>query len=286
MLRSVFSRPRLGRGPGDRRTACRALAIGVWVWCLATDGVFAADPKDPLESARVLYNQRQFQAAIEAAEEVVKQLPARADSANLVAARAYLEQYRETAVPDDLASARHRLRSLNPEGFNATERIEFVVGLGEILFFDGAPGAAAAIFGSVLAGPDTLTPAARDGLLDWWASSVDRDARRLPDIERRAIYQRVLDRMHLEVAANPGSTAAAYWLAAAAWGQGDLNAAWDAALAAWVRAILASDRDAALRGDLDRLVLRGIIPDRAKATAQPVDVLAAEWTRFKEQWTK
>lgn len=286
MLRSVFSRPRLARGTGARRAAFRVLAMGVWVWSVAPVDLFAADPKDPLEPARVLYNQRQFQEAIAAAEEVVQQLPSRADSANLVAARAYLEQYRETAVPADLASARDRLRSLNPGTFTPTERIEFVIGLGEILFFDGAPGAAAAIFGSVLAGPETLSPVARDGLLDWWASSVDRDARRQPDIERRAIYQRVLDRMQLEVAANPGSTAAAYWLAAAAWGQGDLNAAWDAALAAWVRAVLASDRDAALRGDLDRLVLRGIIPDRAKATAQPVDVLAAEWTRFKEQWTR
>jgi hypothetical protein len=283
MLRSVSLRRRAG---GGWPTAWRAVAIGLWVSCAAAADARAADPKDPLEPARVLYNQRQFQAAIAAAEEVVEQLPARADSANLVAARAYLEQYRETAVPDDLASARDRLRSLNPEGFSPSERVEFVIGLGEILFFDGAPGAAASIFGSVLVGPETLTAEARDGLLDWWASSVDRDARRHPDIERRAMYQRVLDRMQLEVAANPGSTAAAYWLAAAAWGQGDLTAAWDAALAAWVRAALARDRDSILRGDVDRLVLRGIIPDRARATAQPIDVLAAEWTRFKEQWAK
>jgi hypothetical protein len=33
-------------------------------------------------------------------------------------------------------------------------------------------------------------------------------------------------------------------------------------------------------------MLRGIIPDRAKATAQPADLLRAEWERFKERWTK
>jgi hypothetical protein len=33
-------------------------------------------------------------------------------------------------------------------------------------------------------------------------------------------------------------------------------------------------------------VLRGIIPDRARATAQPVDVLRAEWVRFKERWSR
>ncbi len=138
--------------------------------------------------------------------------------------------------------------------------MEYVIGLGETLFFDGAPGAAAAIFGAVLAGPDFLTPAARDGLLDWWASAIDRDARRQADIERRAMYQKILDRMEVEVGANPSSTAASYWLAAAARGQGDLTVAWDAALAGWVRAGLSLDENADLRGDIDRLVLRGDHP--------------------------
>ena len=70
--------------------------------------------------------------------------------------------------------------------------------------------------------------------------------------------------MEDELATHPGSGAAAYWLAAAARAQGDLQAAWDAALAGWVRATLTVDRGAALRADLDRLVLRAIVPDRAK----------------------
>ncbi len=271
---------------GFRRADAWSIALAACLSFLSATQVDAADPRDPLEPARVFYNQRQFEAAIAAAEEAAEQVPARADSASLIAARAYLEQYRESAVSDDLSSARDRLRRLNPDGFNPTERVEYVIGLGEVLFFDGAPGAAATIFGSVLAGSDTLSPAARDGLLDWWASAVDRDARRQPDIERRAMYQRVIDRMHLEGGKNPSSTAAAYWLAAAAWGQGDHNAAWDASLAAWVRAALSTERNAELRGDIDRLVLRGIIPDRAKVTAQPVDVLRGEWERFKEQWTR
>jgi hypothetical protein len=233
----------------------------------------------------VLYNQRDYTAALAAAEEAA-QTPARTDSANLIAARAYLERYRESAASEDLTNARDHLRALNTDGFSPTERAEYVIGLGEALFFDGAHGAAAAIFGSVLAGPDFLTPEARNGLLDWWASAIDRDARRQPDIERRAMYQRILDRMEFEAGANPGSTAALYWLAAAAWGQGNMAAAWDAALAGWVRAGLTSDQNADLRGDIDRLVLRGIIPDRAKATAQPVDALRTEWERFKERWTR
>jgi len=31
-------------------------------------------------------------------------------------------------------------------------------------------------------------------------------------------------------------------------------------------------------------VLRAIVPDRARATAQPPDLLRAEWERFKESW--
>ena len=83
---------------------------------------------------------------------------------------------------------------------------------------------------------------------------------------------RIRQRMDEELASHPGSGAAAYWIAAAARAQGDLQAAWDAAQAGWVRARLASDKGAALRADLDRLVLRAIVPDRAKATAQSAGV--------------
>jgi hypothetical protein len=263
----------------------RPLVLGLALAMACMAGHAAAQSRDPLERARVLYNQREFTAALAAAEEAA-QNPERADSANLIAARAYLERYRQSAASEDLTNARDHLRALNTEGFSPTERVEYVIGLGEALFFDGAPGAAASIFGAVLAGPDFLTPVARDGLLDWWASAIDRDARRHPDIERRAMYQKILDRMEIEVGANPGSAAASYWLAAAAWGRGDLAAAWDASVAAWVRGGLSTDQNADLRGDIDRLVLRGIIPDRAKATAQPAEVLRVEWERFKERWSR
>lgn len=273
-----------------RAMAARRSSSALWpailalAWCLVGPSL-AAQSRDPLERARILYNQRQYTEALAAAEEAAR-TPARADSANLIAARAILERYRESAAAEDLTNARDRLRTLNTEGFSPTERVEYVIGLGEALFFDGLPGPAAAIFGAVVAGPDFLTPAARDGLLDWWASAIDRDARRQPDIERRAIYQRILDRMEVELGANPGSAAASYWLAAGAWGRGDLSAAWDAALAGWVRAGLTSDQNADLRGDLDRLMLRGIIPERAKATAQPIDIVRADWERFKERWSR
>jgi hypothetical protein len=51
-----------------------------------------------------------------------------------------------------------------------------------------------------------------------------------------------------------------------------------------VRAPLAPDRGAALRADIDRFVLRALIPDRAKVSAQPPQALQQEWERFKERW--
>jgi hypothetical protein len=100
------------------------------------------------------------------------------------------------------------------------------------------------------------------------------------------VYQKMRARLEDELALHPGSGAAAYWLAAAARAQGDLQAAWDAALAGWVRAPLAPDRGAQLRGDLDRLVTSAIVPERAKALAQPPDNIRGDWERFKERWTK
>jgi hypothetical protein len=243
-----------------------------------------ADKVDALARARTLYNQRQFEAAVNAAEQA-RLVAAHADSADLIAARAYLERFRESAASDDLTNARDRLRRLDPQRLAPRERGEFMMGLAEALFFDGSYGAAASLFESMLsrAGGE---PDARDRVLDWWASAIDRDARLRTDLDRQSWYSRIRERMQSELGAQPGSAAASYWLALAARGQGDLQAAWDAAQAAWLRAPLAADRGEALRADIDRLVLSAIVPERAKATAQPPDQLKLEWERFKERWKK
>lgn len=256
--------------------------VSAWlIWTPLTAPAVADD--DSLARARALYNERQFEAAVSAAEQA-RLLPSRANAADLVAARAYLERYRDSRASDDLTNARERFRRLNPGGFTARERTEYIVGLGETLFFDGAFGAAATVFDSVLQGHDTLTADARERVLDWWATSVDRDAKPRPENERLSAYQRIRGRMADELARIAESGAAAYWLAAAARGQGDLQGAWDAAQAAWVRAPLSADRAEALRADLDLLVVRGIVPDRARALAQPVDALRLQWEQFKERW--
>ncbi len=236
-----------------------------------------------MAEARVLYNERRFEAAVNAAERA-RLLPGRADSADLIAARAHLEWFRERAAPDDLTNARTRLARLDPQRFAPRERVEYLVGLGEMLYFEDAYGAASALFASALDAADGLASDARERVLDWWGNALDCDARPRPEIDRHGIYERMRERMHAELALRPGSGTAAYWLAAASRGQGDLQSAWAAVEAGWVRARLTTDRGAALRVDLDHLMLRAIVPERARMLGQPSESLRSEWERFKERW--
>lgn len=264
--------------------AVRRVAIS-WLILVSVFSARAAAADDPLARARLLYNQRQFEAAVSAAEQA-RLTASRADAADLVAARAYIERFRESSASDDLTNARERLRRLDPQRFPARERVEYIVGLGETLFFDGSFGAAAGVFESVLKGGDALAGDARERVLDWWATAIDREAKPRSESERQAVYQRIRARMEEELASHSGSGAAAYWVAAAARAQGDLQGAWDAAQAGWVRAPLAADGGAALRADLDLLMVRGIVPDRAKALAQPAETLRTQWEQFKEKWKR
>jgi len=258
-----------------------AFLAGVGVPVAAADDRTTAD----LARARQLYNMRDFAGAVTAAE-AARKAPERADSANLIAARALLERFRESASPDDLTSARERLRSLSPERLADRERLEYVVGLGETLYFEDAPGSAAQLFESVLDTPPASLVDGRDRVLDWWASAVESQARSRPEVERQALYRGVRTRMREELATRPDSTTAAYWVVAAARGQGDLPGAWDAACAAWARATLAPDHGAELRGDLDRLVMRAVIPERARTTNQAPETLLQEWAAFKARWNR
>ena len=261
----------------------RVCAVSAALFLACALPLAAAD--DPLSRARLLYNQGQFEAAINAAEEA-RLTPARADAADLVAARAYLERFSASAAAGDLVNARDRLKRIDPQRFLPAERAEYVVGLGEALFFEGSFGAAADVLEPIVQSHDALAGDARERVLDWWASALDREAKPRPEMERQGVYLRIRGRMEEELAAHPGSSAAAYWLAAAARAQGDVQAAWDAAMAGWVRAPLASDKGTALRTDLDRLVLRAIVPDRARATAQTPESLRQQWEAFKQRWDR
>lgn len=257
-------------------------AIGLVLFLAGGGAAAAAD--DGLARARQLYNERRFEAAVLAAEEA--RTPERSDSVDLITARAFLERFRESASVDDLTTARERLRRLNPDRLNPGERVEYLVGLGEHLFLDGLPGAAANIFDNVLTSAPALSTQSRERVLDWWAHALDLEARPLGELDRHPFYQRVRERMRDELSMNPASAVAPFWLAAAASGQGDQRAAWDAALAAWVRAPLNDDRGGELRSQLDRLVLEVIVPQRARAQAQSPEVFQQEWEAFKSRWSR
>ena len=273
---------RTGRGPRVRRPG---FPILVMVAVMST----GAAQQSALVRARQLYNQQQYDAAIDAAVEARKSA-ASVDVASLVFARAHLERFRLTANAVDLVAARDALRQVNSTRLTSSERIELLIGLGEMLYLDDRCGAAAEQFDLAVAQIDRADPNAGRAL-EWWASALDRQAQLDPATDQQALYALILRRMEDELRRDAGSAVASYWVAAAARGVGDLQRAWDAAIAGWVRARLAGDRSVALRADLDRLVRQAVIPERARQTASPGDpqqaaaTMRAEWDRIKEQWT-
>src|SRR6188474_3450491 len=132
--------------PSSVMHVVRALLVVAAV--LAGGGIVsAADRPDPLARARTLYNQGDFAGALAAVDEA--RSVARPDAADLIAARAYLERFRESANADDLTNARDLLRRVDTQQLSPLERSELVIGLGETLYFDDAPGAAAQLFDTV-----------------------------------------------------------------------------------------------------------------------------------------
>lgn len=246
---------------------------------------------DPMERALRLYNAGSYDEAIEAARAVADRPDTRAAS-RLLVGRALLERHRASAAPEDLAEARQALRGIETDALTDRQRVDLVIGLGEALYLDGDYRAAAALLGSALGQVVWLSPAGREQLADWWATAMDRYAQtRAPD-ERATVYTEIERRLGAHLEQFPDSSAAPYWSAAAALARGELELAWDLAVAAWVRAPFTADRGAALRADIDRLVVRAIVPERVRRLPGNPDAetaansLLAEWELTKEKWTQ
>jgi hypothetical protein len=253
---------------------------------LATIG--AGPQHDELVRARQLYNQRQYSLAIDSAT-TARRTPQQADAATLIVARSLLERFRTEAAADDLEAARTELQQIRPAGLSPSDQAELVIALGELLYLDDQPGAAAVEFERALDRVDPKT-ASRERVLDWWASAVDRQAQMRPDTDRAPLYLRIVARMEDELRRNDASAVASYWLVAGTRGSGDLERAWDAAFAAWARASFTGDRRAQLRADLDQIVTQAIIPERARqlapagGAAQSTAAMRAEWDALKQVW--
>jgi hypothetical protein len=246
--------------------------------------------QDALGEARRLYNSADYEGA-ERALRVALQQPGQANSARVILGRVQLERFRRSADPGHLAEAREALTAVDPAPLDERERLELTIGFGEALFLEDRFAAAAEMLAPVLDRASVLGGSAHERVLDWWATAVDRYAQGRPAAERPMHYQRIDARMREELASDPGLGVASYWQVAAARASGDLERAWASAMAAWVRASLARDRGAALRGDLERLMLQGIIPERAariapRDPASTITGLTNEWQAFKASWSR
>jgi len=260
---------------------------------LLTVAILGAAPviaADPLAEARRSYNLGEYDTARKYASEALK-VPSTVESARLVLGRAHLELYRRSADGEDLTAAREALRAVNAELLDRRERVELTVGIGECLFLEDKFGTAAEVFEPALDSSTILGPAAHERVLDWWATSLDRLALSRARDAREPLYTRIIARMEKELIEDPSSAPAAYWVAAARRGTGNLDRALAAAQAGWITATHGRDRGAALRADLDRLVIQGIIPEQA-IKLQPRDPkpliagMVAEWEALKAAWTK
>jgi hypothetical protein len=241
-----------------------------------------------LAKARTHYNLRQFDDAISAAE-VARRVPELADRAAIVLARAHLERYRERADPADLSAAREALGAIRAAGLDARDQVELVLALGQSLFLEDDFGAAADMFESGLRRAVATDGELAEAMLEWWGSAVERQAGAAAREGRVAVFGRLATRMRDEIGRDPTSAAANYWSVVALRGAGEAERAWDGAVAAWVRARLIGSRAPALRADLDRLVLQGIVPDRVKhlpldQRAAAESQLKADWELVKEKW--
>ena len=252
------------------------------------DSTWAADL---LAEARRLYNLGQYATAEKVAREAAA-VPATADAARVVLGRIRLERYRQSNDFEDLAAARASFRDVDARALDSRERVELMIGLAEALYLEDRYAAAAELFESVFERSSALGLSAHERVLDWWATAKDRHAQTMPPADRPEAYRRILTRMRSEIVSMPGSTAAAYWLAAAARASGNPDEAWHYAVSGWVRAPLAEDRGATLRADLDRLVMQAIIPERAAKLGSRGDPKVAqanmltEWEAFKTAWSR
>ncbi len=252
--------------------------------------VAAPAAADSLGDAHRFYNAGRYEAAERAARDAIRN-PATANAGHLVLGRVQLERYRQSANPADLTSARESLRQVDARALDARDRTELTIGLGEALYLEDRFGAASELFDSVVGASSLLGAPAHERVLDWWATAMDRLAQSRPAPERGAVYDRIIERMTTELASDSGSTPAAYWMAAAARGRGDLDRAFHAATAAWVRAPLARDRGAALRADIERLMVQAILPERAarlqaRDRRQALTGMLNEWKAFTTSWTR
>ena len=171
----------------DRRCALAAALV------ILFGGAPALAQRAELAKARSAYNEQRFDEAVEAAL-VAQKFPATSDAATLVLSRAYLERYRQRANPTDLAAARSQLGNVRVSNIDARDHLDFLMALGETLFFEENYGAAAELFESGLDGAIAQGPTTGEAMLDWWGSAVERQADGLEREPRERLFAHLRER--------------------------------------------------------------------------------------------
>jgi hypothetical protein len=272
----------------DAPMRTRSIAVLMLLCALAATGIAQAAEPPALAKARALYNEGNYEGAIDAAS-VSRRQNGWADASALVIGRSHIERYRQRADPKDLAAAREALMTVRLATLAPRDQVDLIIGLGLSLYLGEVFGAAANLFDTALTHEALISQRDRMMLLDWWATALDREAQTRPADRRRVLFERISARMEEELRQDPGSSIANYWRAVAARGAGDLEGAWDAAVAAWVLSTLSPETTESLRADLERLVQQALIPERSRLMAprdaqEAVSSLRAEWELVKQQW--
>ena len=160
-----------------------------------------------------------------------------------------------------------RCASVDPRPLDARERVELTLGFAETLFLEDRFLAAAEMFAPLLDSSSTLGaggPRARARLV----GDGPRPPRRRRGRRRSAAASigGSPTGCRRELARDPGSGPADYWpsppRAAPATSTGPGTPPWPPGSAP----TLGADRGVTLRGDLDRLVIHGVIPERARVS--------------------
>ena len=266
----------------------RPVHLLLTVFFLAGLSVAAAAEPPALAKARALYNEGNYEGAIDAAS-VARLQPAWSHAAALVIARSQLERYRQRADPSHLMAAREALGTIDSDALGPRDQVDLLIGLGQALYLGELFGAAAELFDTALSRSSAMSPRDRLMLLDWWATALDREAQSRPADQRGPAFEQIVARMEAELRYDAASPVANYWLAVGARGTGNTDRAWNAAIAAWVRAGLAPETAEQLRTDVDRLVTQALVAERARTRPaeerqQAMASMQAEWEMVKQQW--
>jgi hypothetical protein len=270
----------------------RRIAIGILAAALCLPRPAAAQSE--LERARRHYNAGHFDAAIASAEGA-RRKAVNAPASALIIARSRLELFRLLGNPEDLNAARTELIAIDLRPLSRQEMLEWQIGLGEALFLDNLPGPASEMFRAVIPSARAqLTSTEIEKLIDWLATSISVVAEGANGAARLDEYRELRTVCEGELDHEPASRAATYWMVAALRGTGDLDRAWNSAIAGWIRASAVPRADG-LQADLDRLVVRTIIPERAQVrTGQRLDapntiaaiaMMTAEWHSVTGRWS-